>query len=385
MDYVKRLVGFRDEDLPVRPLLLVTGAAALAGGLYYTHRKCRRGETTRPSPVQVQTASKDSSSLYSSLMSDGVSVTHTDTTIPEDPLADTETRYEQTMENNTLLESTDYDLMSKVTKLREQLSVAQTRCEELKREKERDHEAHQILEAQCKEMEEALQKRDELLKEKELEEEAHHVLASLFQEMRENFQRFEHVVEVILAQTEENYKEVMECCAQENKERSELMSKMNQLDNSVQEMSNKLLDVHNKHIKTTRDMMKTMLNEKILNHQNASLRATLAELGREYQGLLGSNAGLVADKNDLRAEVHRLQALLQDKEKELSESKERCDEMMRVSLADAERKYQEAMESNAQLEKEKSELMSKVAQLEVSVKEFKPEFFEVHSERVETT
>lgn len=62
-----------------------------------------------------------------------------------------------------------------------------------------------------------------------------------------------------------------------------------------------------------------------------NIQATLAELGREYQGLLGSNAGLVADKNDLRAEVHRLQALLQDKEKELSESKERCDEMMRVS------------------------------------------------------
>ncbi|KAF5895277.1 leucine-rich repeat flightless-interacting protein 2-like, partial [Clarias magur] len=249
--------------------------------------------------------------------------------LARDPLADTETGYQQMMENNTRLESTDYDPMSNVTTLREQLSVAQTRCEELKREKEREQEAHRILEAQCKEMEEALQKRDELLKEKEQDEEAHHVLASLFQEMRENFQRFEHVVEVILAQTEENYKEVMECCAQENKERSELMSKMNQLDNSVQEMSNKLLDVHNKHIKTTRDMMKNMLNEKILNQEKASLRASLAELGREYQGLLGSNAGLVADKNDLRAEVHRLQALLQDKEKELSESTERCDEMMR--------------------------------------------------------
>ncbi|KAF5884929.1 leucine-rich repeat flightless-interacting protein 2-like, partial [Clarias magur] len=48
------------------------------------------------------------------------------------------------------------------------------------------------------------------------------------------------------------------------------------------------------------------------------------------------------------------------------------------SLAEAERKYQEALESNAQLESEKSELMSKVHQLELELQKMQIKFSEMH-------
>ncbi|KAM9434654.1 uncharacterized protein Hap1MRO34_002421 [Clarias gariepinus] len=204
----------------------------------------------------------------------------------------------------------------------------------------------------------------------------------------------------------------MKSSAKLQKENSDLKSSVNTLQDSVQQLGILLSETHTqsaqssrlyeaevnlrRHMQTEYDKSEENFNEKI-----TSLRVSLAEAERQYERSMESNAQLESEISDLRSEVNRLQGSVEQLEAELSDKHTRCnqltsdcerepevhrvllaqnaklkellkqkEELLKDSLAEAQRKYDQAMSSKAQLE---SDLMSEVNTLQGSVQKLEEE------------
>ncbi|XP_053506317.1 leucine-rich repeat flightless-interacting protein 1-like isoform X2 [Ictalurus furcatus] len=266
--------------------------------------------------------------------------------------------------NNSYLMSKVNTLEDSVQQLYEELAQTQMRCNEIMREREQEQEAHRILESQCEEMKTTLKTRDELLKVCEGEVKGHSIL------------------KVSLAEVERKYKQAMESNAHLENETFDLMSKMGILQNSMQEMTNKCAEATENYEKTKRILEFVLATanerEKTLNLEIDLLQASLAEAERQYEFLVTDYYETVDTQNNLRAELSTLHGKVGDLQGALrTVTRERKREQ--ACLAEAERKYKEVMESNAQLEKEKSDLQSQVNTLQGSVQQLKEEHSETRT------
>ncbi|KAF4087488.1 hypothetical protein AMELA_G00071170 [Ameiurus melas] len=275
-----------------------------------------------------------------------------------------------------------------------QLEKMETNTQEL----EQEQEAHRILESQCEEMKTTLKTCDKLLKVCEGEVKGHSIL------------------KVSLAEVEKKYKQAMESNAHLEKETVDLMSKMGILESSMLEMTNNCAEATKNYEKTKRILEYVLATanerEKTLNLKIDLLQASLAEAERHYEFLVTDYYESVDTQNNLRAELSTLQRMVGDlqgalrtvtrecehlrsmkdklslmsttilndhelelqahgtlKEQHVELLKER--EREQACLAEAERKYKEVMECNAQLEKEKCDLQSQVNTLQGSMQQLK--------------
>ncbi|XP_053506237.1 leucine-rich repeat flightless-interacting protein 1-like isoform X1 [Ictalurus furcatus] len=287
--------------------------------------------------------------------------------------------------NNSYLMSKVNTLEDSVQQLYEELAQTQMRCNEIMREREQEQEAHRILESQCEEMKTTLKTRDELLKVCEGEVKGHSIL------------------KVSLAEVERKYKQAMESNAHLENETFDLMSKMGILQNSMQEMTNKCAEATENYEKTKRILEFVLATanerEKTLNLEIDLLQASLAEAERQYEFLVTDYYETVDTQNNLRAELSTLHGKVGDLQGALRTVTRACEQLRsmrdklslmittilnerkreQACLAEAERKYKEVMESNAQLEKEKSDLQSQVNTLQGSVQQLKEEHSETRT------
>ncbi|XP_053506842.1 leucine-rich repeat flightless-interacting protein 2-like isoform X3 [Ictalurus furcatus] len=308
--------------------------------------------------------------------------------------------------NNSYLMSKVNTLEDCVQLLDEELAQTRMRCNEIMTELEQEQEAHRILESHCEEMKTTLKTCDELLKVCEGEVKDHSIL------------------KVSLAEVERKYKQAMESNAHLENETFDLMSKMGILQSSMQEMTNKCAEA-TKNYEKTKHILEYVLataneREKTLNLEIDLLQASLAEAERHYEFLVTDYYESVDTQNNLRAELstlHRkvgdLQGALRTVTRECEQLRSMRDKLSLMSttilndhelelqahgtlkeqhvellterkreqacLAEAERKYKEVMESNAQLEKEKSDLQSQVNTLQGSVQQLKEEHSETRT------
>ncbi|KAF4087285.1 hypothetical protein AMELA_G00093810 [Ameiurus melas] len=146
--------------------------------------------------------------------------------------------------------------------------------------------------------------------------------------------------------------------------------------------------------------------------QTKNLQVCLAEAENKYEKLMESNAQLENDNSTLISDMDLLQGSVQQQNKELHETYRKCsmismeyeqereahnflksqyDQMketlthneeslknLQVSLADAESKYKQVLESNAQLEKENFHLTSDSDILQDSMQDYAEELLEAH-------
>ncbi|XP_060759551.1 calcium-binding and coiled-coil domain-containing protein 1-like [Neoarius graeffei] len=219
-------------------------------------------------------------------------------------LAEAERKNEQMMEFNVQLENEKSDLMhtvhelrGKVSQLMEMFCDIDMTCGTIKQDHEQMREAYRILKSQY---EEVLKQQDASLMECAQEWEAQNILKLKCDQMK-----------VSLAEAVKKYEQVMESNAQQKDENYDLMYQANTLQDSVQQLKMELSESCRKFDEVKRECEKELEVYHMLQSQNDELKM-----------LLNHN-----------------------------------EELVKITLAEAERKYKQVMESNAQPEKEKSELM----------------------------
>ncbi|XP_053506663.1 myosin heavy chain, striated muscle-like isoform X2 [Ictalurus furcatus] len=417
---LKSLARARAADIPLRPLLYASGTAAAAAGVYYYIMKRGDGEKTADTtltedPVQTQLSAVDVSLLDPGLMSDvdGVRVTQTDSGVPQESLSEAGEKNQKVEVSSAPVHSERSNLEDRVRELEELLCEAHRECERKTKECEREQEAHNIMKLQYDEM-----------------KETSHNAASL---------------KVSLAETERKYEQVMESNAQLKNENSDLVSKVNTLQDSLQDLGILLSETHTECAEAVRsyeselNLRKYVQSEYDKREENCSkkistLRVTLAAADKQYEQAMESIAQLEKENSKLMSDVKTLQDSMLELDEELSVTRIRCneitrecegktwelgmlqsdcndmketllkecekdpevhrmllsqndelkkllnqkEELLKVSLAEAERKCEQAMEHNAQLENENSNLMSQVNTLQGSVQQLEEEVSETH-------
>ncbi|XP_053471042.1 leucine-rich repeat flightless-interacting protein 2-like [Ictalurus furcatus] len=355
------LARSRAAELPLRPLLCAAGAAA--AGVYYCYyyyykkrgtweRTAETDTTLTEGPVQTQLPAVDDSLLDPGLISevDGVSVIQTDSAVLQD------------------------------------------------------------YEAGCQ---------------------AHTALNSQYTEIKETLTHIEGLIKVNLAKAEEKYKRAMESKAQLENEKMDLMSEVNTLRGSMKQLEEQFAQARRRNDEITRELAiqqgilrfeKSKAEEQVkdLKQKISSLEVSLAEAETKYAASLESITQLENGNYDLVVDTNTLQETVDDLEEQLSQTETRYNEattemerktrelralrsrwellnetvlkdyetervahcalklqynelteqhnqLLTVTLAEAVAKYEQAMESNTQLESEKSDLMYHVHKMEGAV------------------
>ncbi|KAF4079565.1 hypothetical protein AMELA_G00179410 [Ameiurus melas] len=281
MQNLKSLARSREADLPLRPLLYASGTAAAAAGVYYYIKKRGDGDTTlTEDPVQTQLSAVDVSLLDPGLMSDvdGVSVTQTNSAVPQESLSEAGEKNQKVEVSSAPVHSERFNLEDRVRELEELL------CE-----------AHRESERQTK---------------------------------------------VSLAETERKYEQVIESNAQLKNENSDLMSKVNTLQDSLQDLGILLCETHmecaeavrsyeselnlRKYVQSEYDKREENCNKKI-----STLRVTLAEADRQYEQAMESIAQLEKENSKLMSDVKTLQDSMLELDDELSVTRIKCNAITR--------------------------------------------------------
>ncbi|KAF5898649.1 early endosome antigen 1-like isoform X2, partial [Clarias magur] len=293
----------------------------------------------------------------------------------EESLAEAQSRHEQAVEKMNHLEEMNSILKSKVTTLQEDLSLTQIMWKDQIRETERQQEARARLESQCKEMEETLKQR--LTKKK---------------------------LQISQAEAERKYNKAMESCAQLENEKTELLSQVNTLQGSVQQLEEELSVTHttcaavkeSEQKQEVGHVLKAQSNPVNQTHYEKFLMESLAEAQRRHEQAVEKITHLEDMNSILKSKVAALQedlsltrimwkdqimetgrqqearARLESQCKEMEETlkQQLMKKKLKASRAKAERKDNEAMESCAQLETEKTELLSQESEQKHEVDHF---------------
>ncbi|KAK3518260.1 hypothetical protein QTP70_035192 [Hemibagrus guttatus] len=290
-------------------------------------------------------------------------------------LDEAERKYEKAMMTNAELEKKNSDLTSQ--------------------ECEQEREAHIKQKSCCEDFREALRERSELLKESEQELEAHNIRVSQYDQM--TLTHNEKLLKISLAEAEARYEQEKETNAHLEKEKSDLMSQVEKLKGTVEGLGELLSEKHSQCAEALLECSKTKSiqatiksKQKTLEQEKESLKVSLVEAETKYSEVMKTNTKLEYQNSTLLSHVVRLQDLMDDLKRELSETKRTCNAALReceqgretssilqsqcdqmketlsdkekshmVALAEAVEKYNHAMESNAQLENEKSDLMDR--------------------------
>ncbi|KAF5886582.1 leucine-rich repeat flightless-interacting protein 2-like, partial [Clarias magur] len=273
--------------------------------------------------------------------------------ILKDSLAEAQRRNEQAMEKITQLERKNYNLMSKVNTLQNELSLTRLKWKDQIGACDQESGAYKILSEPLVEpqrYEQAMEKITQL-------EKRNTFLASKLITLHLNF-----------SETQMKWKEQIRENKREQEARARLESQCKEVEESLRQRL------------------------KACDQESAAyniLKVSLAEAERKCSEAMESRAQLENEKTELMSQVNTLRGSVQHLEEELSEIRvkcaavEACDQeseaykVLRVFLAEAERKCSEAMESRAQLENEKTELMSQVNTLRGSVQQLQEELSEI--------
>ncbi|KAK3517745.1 hypothetical protein QTP70_017794 [Hemibagrus guttatus] len=366
-----------------------------------------------PDPEQTLSTDADSALVESDLMSDvdGVRVTQTDSAVPEDSLSEAVEKNQTDEVSGAPVDSESSNLEDRVRELEELLCEAHRECERKNKDRERAEEAYRILQSQY---EETLKQRDELLM-------------------------------VCLPEAQRKYEQAMETNEQLEKEKSNLMSRVDTLQGSMQQLGHILCETRtecveakrkyeverklHKYVQAELDKKKEKRRENL-----RSLRESLAEATEKYEEAMVFIDQLEDENSKLKSDVETLQDSVQELDRELSVSQITCkettrecdgakqelrilqsecsemkeillkdcervpevhrmlmsqndelkkllnqnEELLQVSLDEAERKYEKAMMTNAELEKKNSDLTSQVTTLQGTVQELEEELAETH-------
>ncbi|KAK3506166.1 hypothetical protein QTP70_015318, partial [Hemibagrus guttatus] len=145
---------------------------------------------------------------------------------------------------------------------------------------------------------------------------------------------------VTLAEPEEKHEQATESVDQLQKQDADLMSQVDTLQDTVQELANLLAETHTECTDTTR-LYETELNirkrmqsefnqkEENFNQEISSLRDTLTEAERKYEHVMESNAHLEIKNSKLWSDVRLMQDAMLELDKELSLTRIHCNEITR--------------------------------------------------------
>ncbi|XP_053503891.1 leucine-rich repeat flightless-interacting protein 2-like [Ictalurus furcatus] len=330
------LARSRTADLPLRPLLYAAGAAAAAAGVYYYIKKRGDGErTVEPADTTLtEDPVQTQLPLVDSLLDPGLMSDRDGVSVTQTDRAVPQS--DMMAQMNTLRGS--------VQQLEEELSETHRLFDKITREREREQEEHSLLKSKYNEMRETLQQRNELLKEYEQEQEAHSILNSLCDCMSNN----EKSLKVSLAEAEKKYEQAMESNDQLENEKSDLLSQMNILQSSVKQLEEELTETQKMHVEITNDyeilqcVYKYMISrynsmEYRLNEKIDSLRATVALAEMKYQEVVESNDNLNNRNSELITQVNEMQRVMNELEQQHASAQRTFHEITREN----ERKDQE--------------------------------------------
>ncbi|XP_053095693.1 leucine-rich repeat flightless-interacting protein 1-like isoform X2 [Pangasianodon hypophthalmus] len=385
MEELMSLIGAGVADLPLRPLLFTAGAAATAAGVYCCINRGDGEKSPGPEDTPAHTDPVCDQATEPALVQP--------TEVPQDRVTDSVTEAEEKMQK----------LEDRVVELEELLTEAHRACEMKSKECEREREAHSNLQAKHHEMEKIVMHSEELLK-------------------------------VSLAEAEEKHQKAVESIAQLEAEKTSLTDQVKTLTDqvkslrdTVQDMGNLLCETHRECDELTeecereREAHSNLQSEHdelkmTVMHNEEFLKVSLAEAEEKHQKAVESIAQLEAEKTNLIDQVKTLRDRVQDMGNLLCETHRECDELteecrrereahsnlqseydelkktlmrseevLKVSLAEAEEKHQKAVESIAQLEAEKTSLIDQVKSLRDRVQDMGNLLCETHRECDELT
>ncbi|KAK3562047.1 hypothetical protein QTP86_025974 [Hemibagrus guttatus] len=192
----------------------------------------------------------------------------------------------------------------------------------------------------------------------EEEQEAHSHLKSEYREMMETLTNSEKLLKVSLDEAEEKHQKAVETITQLEEERFNLTDQVKTLQDTVEEMGNQLCDTllqceeeqeAHSHLKSEyHEMMETLTKNRTL------LKVSLDEAEEKYQKAVETITQLEEERTDLTGQV---------------------------SLDEAEEKHQKAVETITQLEEERTDLTEQVNTLRETVEEMGNQLFDIFRQR----
>ncbi|KAK2869653.1 hypothetical protein Q7C36_001524 [Tachysurus vachellii] len=373
-------------ERPLRPLLLATGAAAAAAGIYYLVKWTDGNKTTanpedtsdpgdpvcngatEPALVRLTEVVQDQmkecereQEAHSRLQLHYHEMMETLTnseTVLKASLGEVEEKHQKALETITQLEQEKSNLTYQVKTLQNtmqdmgnQLFYTHMQCEELKNKCEKEQEAQRLLNFEYQEMMETLTNSETVLKASLAEAEKKHQKA------------------------EKKHQKAVKTITQLRKEKFNLRDQMKTLRNTMQYMGNQLFYTHlqcdelkkkcervqkaNRLLKSKyQGMMETLTNSETL------LKASLAEAEEKHQKAEEKHQKAVETINQLKQaksnltdQVKSLQDTVKDGENQLCDTQLQCDELKNECEQEQEAhrlmksEYQEMMETLTKSEK----------------------------------
>ncbi|XP_053508164.1 paramyosin-like isoform X2 [Ictalurus furcatus] len=332
-------------------------------------------------------------------------------------LAEAEEKPQKAEETIAQLEVEKANLTNQVKTLRgtvqnlgNMLTETHRECDELTDEYDCEWEAHIILRSVNNEMKETLMHKEELLKKLQMKKD----------KMKKRLTHITEFMKRSLAKVEEKHQNAMETIAQLEVEKAILKHQVETLQRTVQSMGNMLAETHRECDELTNEYEREQEANSILEAVNDEMKETLmrslAKVEEKHQNAMETIVQLVVEQTNLKHQVETLQSTVQSMGNMLAESHRECDaltnvyerkreahivlqkendemketlmhkeELLTVSLAEAEEKPQKAEETIAQLEVEKANLTNQVKTLRGTVQNLGNMLTETHRECDELT
>ncbi|GAA6090728.1 leucine-rich repeat flightless-interacting protein 2-like [Tachysurus ichikawai] len=190
---------------------------------------------------------------------------------------------------------------------------------------------------------------------------------------------------VSLADAELKHKDALDSISQLEEEKSELKNQVDKLCSTVQELGEELCQCHLEKEELLKLEHVELKQELFL--KEVVLKVSLADAELKHKDALDSISQLEEEKSELKdqeceqnKEAHKA---LQLEHVELKQELFLKEVVLKVSLADAELKHKDALDSISQLEEEKSELKDQVDKLHSTVQELGEELCQCHLENEE--
>ncbi|XP_060750490.1 golgin subfamily B member 1-like [Tachysurus vachellii] len=287
-------------------------------------------------------------------------------------LAQAEEKHQKTVENISQLEEEKSNLRNQVTTMRDTVTDL----------------GYKLYEAHLH--------RDKLINRRETERQAHRILQVENDELKTALMYKEELLKVSLSEAEEKHQKAVENITQLEEEKSDLTNQVETLRDTIQDMedmfyeaqeqcdeiisfkerqAHRILQVENDELKTTlmhkEELLKLSLAQAEEKHQKTvenisqleeeksnlrnqvtTMRDTVTDLGYKlYEAHLHRDK--LINRRETERQAHRI---LQVENDELKTALMHKEELLKVSLSEAEEKHQKAVENITQLEEEKSDL-----------------------------
>ncbi|XP_026992409.1 paramyosin-like isoform X2 [Tachysurus fulvidraco] len=410
-------------ERPLRPLLLATGAAAAAAGIYYLVKWTYGNKTTanpedtsdpgdpvcngatEPALVRLTEVVQDQMKCereqeahnllkvqYSEMME-----TNSETVL-KDSLAEADKEHQKAEEKHQKAEEKHQKAVETITQLEQEKINLTDQLKTLRYTMQ--YMGNQLcdIQLQC----------DELKKECEREQEAHNLLKVQYSEMMET--NSETVLKTSLAEAEEKHQKAVETITQLEQEKSNLTDQVKSLRDTMKDMWKQLCDTQLKcdelkkeceQEQESHELMKSKYQEMMetLSHNEKLLKVLLAEAEEKHQKAVETITQLEQEKSNLTDQVKSVKDTVWDMWKHLCDTQLQCDELkkecvqeqeahrllevkyqemmetltdselLKTSLAEAEEKHQKAVETITHLEQEKSNLTDQVKSLRDTMKD----------------